>query len=269
MRKLFLIPVVLLLASAAYAAPDVNIFCAQVGDTNEVIVSYLASKDVNIPRAFGLNIKLSNAETIVSVTPLDPNYWVYPGSYISPGSNDPNGPVGDPCDSDDTLPGIDSNGVTIEMASLHSPTDPCVTNPNAPDLGNVLLKFTVSGDCGVAISGNAARGKVVFYDAKNEDDGKDVAYNGCSVVIPPPGCPTCKGDMDRNTYVWVDDYQALLDLLLADDNLFIEGPDFGDDPDYDPCGDMDDSGYIWTDDLQALLDSLLANDKFYYCPGYP
>jgi hypothetical protein len=193
MRKLFLMLAVLLVASAAYAA-DVTISCEQVGDTNEAIVSYLASKDVNIPRAFALNIQLDNEETIYSVTPEDPCYWVYPGQYPS----DPNGPVGNPDDSSDTLPGIDTNGVTIEMASLHSPPGN-VSNPNAPGLGGELLSIMVTGSCNMAISGNAARGKVVFYDATNDDDiGRDVVYTGCEIYTG------CLAKDDPNWSEWDD-----------------------------------------------------------------
>jgi hypothetical protein len=77
------------------------------------------------------------------------------------------------------LPGEDSNGLTIEMASLHSP--PEVNSPNNPEISNALLSFKVSGSCDINIVGNAARGKVVFYDATNEDDGRVVLYSGCSV----------------------------------------------------------------------------------------
>jgi len=267
MRKLFLMLAVLLLASAAYAT-DVTISCAQVGDTNEVIVSYVASKDVNIPRGMGLDIQLNTADEIHDVTLLDTNYWVHPGTY-----GDTNDLVADPCDSGDTLPGEGSNGVTVELGSLHSP--PEVTSPNAPAISNDLLSFTVTtapgSSCNVSIAGNAARGKVVFYDATNEDDaGRSVTYTGCTVTIPPDGCPTCVGDTDRNTYVYIDDYQAMLILLLGEPSRFIGGPGYGDDPRYDPCYDMDSNNYIYIDDYQALLDALLAEpSRFYYCPGYP
>jgi hypothetical protein len=173
MRKLFLMLAVLLIASAAYAVEDVNVYC-NVADTNVVTVSYIADVDANVPRAFGLDIQLSNDATISDVTVLSSDYWVYPGSY--PGSD----PVGDVNDSSDTLPGVDSNGMTIEMGSLHSP--PEVDSPNAPAISGDLISFKVSKGCVVAISGNAARGKVVFYDATNEDDGREVAYGVCEVV---------------------------------------------------------------------------------------
>jgi phosphoribosylcarboxyaminoimidazole (NCAIR) mutase len=183
MRKLFLMLAVLLIASVAYAA-DATVYCTV--DGNEVTVSYTASAEANIPRAFGLDIQLDNGEAIDGVTVLSTDYWVTPGSY--PGTD----PLGDPCDSTDTLPGLDSNGITIEMGSLHSP--PEVSSPNAPALAGDLISFTVTGECNVAISGNAARGKVVLYDATNEDDGRDVVYTGCEVAM---GCQ-CLGDVTTN-----------------------------------------------------------------------
>ena len=205
MRKLFLMLAVLLLASAAYA---VEISCTS--DLDVVTVSYTAVAEANIPRAFGLNIQLNNAETITSVTVLDPNYWVYPGSY--PG--DPNGPVGQVTHSSDTLPGIDTNGITIEMGSLHYP--PEANSVNAPDLSNDLLSFTVSGGCEVNIVGNAARGKVVFYNATNEDDGRDVGYTGCSVSVCCPGDGDCDFDLDLDDYGGLKGKLAYADYLIGD-----------------------------------------------------
>jgi hypothetical protein len=62
-----------------------------------------------------------------------------------------------------TLPGLDSNGVTIEMGSLYYPTGD--NSPNAPDLSGTLLKFTVChvfNGCTVEIRENTARGGVVL-----------------------------------------------------------------------------------------------------------
>jgi hypothetical protein len=182
----------LLAVPAAYAA-DVTISCT--ADGNEVTVSYTASADANKPRAFGLDIELNNAETITSLTLLDPNYWVSPGTIDINESgvieNDGNG-IGQQDDAAYplTLYGLDSNGITIEIGSLHSP--PEYGSPNAPDLSSAILKFTVSGDCNVAISGNAARGNVVLYDAT----AADVSYGTCSVTVA--ACATCRGDWNGN-----------------------------------------------------------------------
>jgi hypothetical protein len=50
----------------------------------------------------------------------------------------------------------------------------------------------------VYISGNAARGKVVFYDATNEDDGRDVVYTGCTVDLG------CFPSDDPKYQTWLD-----------------------------------------------------------------
>ena len=187
MKKLCFMLTALLLAVPAADAADVTISCT--ADGNEVTVSYTASADANKPRAFGLDIELNNSETITSLTLLDPNYWVYPGTIDINESggieNDGNG-IGQQDDAayPDTLYGLDSNGITIEMGSLHSP--PEYDSPNAPDLSSAILKFTVSGDCNVAISGNAARGNVVLYDAT----AADVDYgSGCTVTLAGAPCP--------------------------------------------------------------------------------
>jgi hypothetical protein len=264
MRKLFLMLAVLLVASTAYAA-DVTVSCAQVADTNEVIVSYVASAEANIPRAFALDIQLDNDETILSVTPLDPNYWLYPGTY--PGGE----PIGDPCDSSDTLPGIDTNGVTIEMASLHSP--PEVSSPNAPDQLNDLLRIFVSGTCNMSISGNAARGKVVLYDATNEDDGRDVVYTGCTITIPPPGCATCPGDLNGDSIKKLVDMYMLRGKLITAYNTTGLYEVCKDDPTvgylWDICGDMNADNCLKLVDMYMLRGQLITcynSSGLYECP---
>jgi len=61
---------VLLLTIACKTVPaqaDVYITAAQVGDTNEVIISFDATSETNLVRAFALDIKLDNDANIVSV----------------------------------------------------------------------------------------------------------------------------------------------------------------------------------------------------------
>ena len=211
MKKLcFMLTALLLAVPVAYAA-DVTILCTP--DGNEVTVSYTASADANKPRAFGLDIKLNNGETITSLTLLDPNYWVSPGTIDINESGvivyDGNG-IGQQDDAAYplTLYGLDSNGITIEIGSLHSP--PEYGSPNAPDLSSAILKFTVSGDCNVAISGNAARGNVVLYDTT----AADVNYGTCQVTVA--ACATCRGDWDGDNQVeLVDDLFLFLGKLNA------------------------------------------------------
>ncbi|MHC4110686.1 MAG: hypothetical protein ACYSUY_06410, partial [Planctomycetota bacterium] len=55
----------------------------------------------------------------------------------------------------DTLPGIDSNGITIEMASLYAPVGP--GSANAPPDSGDLVSLKVSKETCLTISANVAR----------------------------------------------------------------------------------------------------------------
>jgi len=139
----------------------IQITCAQVGDTNEVAVSYNAAADGNLPRAFGLNITVS-AGTIGSISSDSDDFWVHPGTIvITNGSvtneGSPVAPAADPC----ALGGLGTSGMTIEMGSLYADEDPC--HPNPPANSGELLRFKLSTntDCTVTIDGEPARGNVV------------------------------------------------------------------------------------------------------------
>jgi hypothetical protein len=178
MKKLYFVLTALLLAAPAFCAIDVN--CTV--DGNEVTVNYDASGESFLPRAFGLDITLSDGN-IVKITYDDANFWVHPGTIVivSGDVNDegtPVAPVSDPC----ALGGIGTGGMTIEMGSLYDANDPC--HPTAPPASGVLLKFTVDTlGIDVNIAGNAARGNVVL---ENTDEAT-VNYTGCSI---PDECYT-------------------------------------------------------------------------------
>jgi len=160
MRKLCFMLTTLLLAVPAFAG--VTITCADLGG-GECQVSYVASDDANIPRAFGLDITLDNAETITGITDANEKYWVYPGTIqiVDGDVTDEGEPVA-PGTDPGAKGGIDTNGVTIEMGSLYDPNDP--EHQEGPPQAGTLLSFTVSGNCIVTIEGNAARGNVVLED---------------------------------------------------------------------------------------------------------
>lgn len=164
MKKLCLVVAVLMVA-AAPALADVDITCTYDIDSNTVTVNYSVSEP-NKVRAFALDITVDSPAAINTIDYNDPNYWVYPGSiviasgavtdYGSPDANSIDFPMG-------TLPGLDSNGVTIEMGSLYSPTGDNETN--APGWSGTLLKFTVChvfDGCKVKITENAIRGGIVL-----------------------------------------------------------------------------------------------------------
>jgi hypothetical protein len=175
MKKILLAMVVFMIATPVFAAVDVNCTC----DGNEVTVRYV-NTDPNHVRAFALDIILDNSDAnIVSVYGYDPctdDYYIYPGSVdVNADTNnidDYGKPYADQSKyPDGTLPGPpDSNGMTIEMASLYYPTGH--TSPNAPADANVLFKFKVHpipGVVNVTVRQNAKRGGIVMEDANTPE----------------------------------------------------------------------------------------------------
>jgi len=195
MKKIMFVLAVLVLAVPVFARVDIT--CAQVGVEPNVIVSFNNTEGQHV-RAFALNIIVDGGATISAVECLNPDYYIYPGSIEI---DEDTGEVTDDgscvCDDGDypvdTLPGLDSNGVTIEMASLYDDVppldDPCHQTPPA-DIGD-LLKLTLSGcdTVNITIEGNVLRGKVVLEDATSVDPNAP----GCPVVLPPcdPYADTC------------------------------------------------------------------------------
>jgi hypothetical protein len=70
------------LIAAAPAWADVNITAAQVGEPCDFrfIISYDATGETNLVRAFAFDIRLGNDANIVEVTALNADYYIYPGT---------------------------------------------------------------------------------------------------------------------------------------------------------------------------------------------
>jgi len=204
MKKLGLIGAVLLVA-AAPALARVDIKCA--ADGNIVTVSYRVVGEPNKVRAFALDLMVTSPAVIGDVNnyPVYPTtslkkYWVYPGSIVIGGTppdvTDAGTPVAnpyDPCVPGGTQPGLDSNGVTIEMGSLYYPT--ADSSPNSPagvktgsswdqpgaGAWEQLLKFRVdkrpATPVYVAITENTIRGGVVLTNPASPEVNAP-GYNG-------------------------------------------------------------------------------------------
>lgn len=267
MKKIVFALVVMLLAAPAWAV-TVDVYCEQV-DTNAVEIRY--ATDGNRPRAFGLDITVDKG-TIVSCDPCmvgectvtAQGFGIFPGTIDIAGDgtvNDYGTPVS-PNDLPDTLPGLDSNGITIEMGSLYVDT-------NYPADSGVLCTIVVSDtDCCVEIAGNVVRtgngGTGVVME--NPDEIPDVNFTGCCLE----GCP-CLGDIADTSSIGppdgkVDtgDMAALLtNLILYGDpgnNYEVPSPSelllsCGDIADTTSIGPPD--GKINTGDMAALLTHLI------------
>jgi hypothetical protein len=201
MKNIMLVLAVCLLAAPALAA--VTIECNQV-DVNTVEVSYDAAGEPNLVRAVALDITVDNGQTITGVNDIDPNYYIHPGSFsYDAGTGEVSGSL--VCDPGypETLPGLDSNGITIEMGSLY------VGAPNAPADQGVLFTFTVSGDCNVSVAENAIRGGAVM---ENPDATPTVNLIGCQVGPWAVGCQ-CWGDVSGDNQVSGTDLSMIVGYL--------------------------------------------------------
>jgi hypothetical protein len=246
MKKIVFALAVLMLASPAWAT--VYIYCEQIPDTCDVLVSYDArTEDPNLVRAFALDVSISIG-TIEDVNCISTDYYIYPGSI----SIDSQGNVLDdghcwcnPGDHPDTLGGLGTGGVTIEMGSLYDDDDPVHTTP--PDPCGVLFSFTAA-DCELAtvtIVGNDVRGKVVMEDGSS----RDPCSPGCEVECAIPTCwwPTECGGLS------VGDATCNGSVDLAD--LFALKAAWGKTAPYTSpfcCADFNQSGGVDLADLFAL-----------------
>jgi hypothetical protein len=213
MKKAFLCLLLIIYPAAAVAG--VVISCAQVGDTNQIEVSYTFSDDANRPRAFGLDIQLDNGMLIGSIVSgsESEDYWVYPGTIvIDNGVITDDGTPMAPSTAPGALGGSGTSGMTIEMGSLYNdPCDPVHQDP--PTSPGVLFRFMFHGstDCNVIISANSARGGVVLENGEQASTNLPITCPGPRPCYTGPdyiewisvGMPTfwcnprqCHGDAD-------------------------------------------------------------------------
>lgn len=271
MKKIVFMLAILLIAAPAWAT--VYVTCSDSGG-GVVTISYDATGESSLVRAFALDITANDAN-IVAVNDVNPKYWVYPGSIVIVGNevNDVGSAVCDAAKYPETLPGPDSNGVTVEMGSLY------VGGPNAPGPNGVLCTITVNANCHVDGTTNDIRGGVVLEDgtvATVDVTGCDVEVGGpcfpeahpdyaewLSVGSPDSWCypRQCHGDSDgqQEQVGWFWYYVAFDDL-----NIFIDGWQNGNDTDpnvlaADCSHSKEQVGWFWYRVAFDDLDILIAN----------
>jgi hypothetical protein len=188
MRKISLILAVLLFAVPAWS--EVLITCSIDGD-NVVTVSYDASGEPNLVRAFALDIVVSGADITDVNDEVSDYYYIYPGSIEIDGNEVTSwGTIV----ADSNYPGTLSgpNAMTIEAGALYTPTDD--SSPNAPPSSGDLFKFTMDAAGTVTITENEARNGVVLTDPDLDPD------------VNAPGCgkDECFSSSDPNYQAWLD-----------------------------------------------------------------
>jgi len=242
MRKIVLILAVLTVTSSAWASVDIS--CDVFAGARKVTV-YYDSSELNNVRAYAFDITLTPADVnIVDVTYVDPNYYIHPGSFeLDEFGNVMGSVVCDPM-YPDTLPGLGSNAMTIEMASLY------VGEANAPGKSGVLIEFTVDGDCAIEIAPNLTRTGANANGVVMENPDEQPVVNISS-------CRLCKGDINGDHWIKATtDMSALVIKLNAIGAPYRcqEGQ-----PCYDRNFDVNADGWIKaTTDMSALVQILNA-----------
>ncbi|MFL7792625.1 MAG: hypothetical protein AB8I69_10835 [Anaerolineae bacterium] len=180
----------LLLVATAPAAVNVS-----VQDSNGVAWIKYECTAGEVIRAFALNVTVDKGR-IISIgdfhrgpsTAAEPGYGIFPASFrdhvtVGPGTNvdwnviayTPLAVVAD--DPENTLPGLDSAGVTLEFGGLWSPAVPGAV----PGSTGTLCSLRISERASVSVAPNPSRGGVL---AANPDVILDLQFTG-AVVQPP------------------------------------------------------------------------------------
>lgn len=247
MKKLVLVLAVLLVSLPAMAAVTITADCPQ-SSSGVYTVTYATTG--NLPRAFALDIQVS-AGTITAVdTSMNTSYDIYPGSIVIV-----NGEVTDAgsavCDASypDTLGGIGTAGITIEMGSLYAAGD------DAPATSGTLFTFTVSNSAAtVTVSENGIRGGLVM---ENPEENVTPAFVVNQCPVGPPPCPM---DLDDDGWITSGDLAVIVAYLTPyqAEGYEVEGT---------PATlymDLDDDGWITSGDLAVIVAFLTP----YQAEGY-
>jgi len=249
MKRLFLASVFFMLVAPAWA--DVNITAAvDYFNSCRVIISFDASGEPNLVRAFSLDIQTDNDANIIDVELLSNDYIIHPGTIVIDAQGevtDYGSPVAAQSDlPGGTLGGIGTSGVTIEMASLYAPVGPA--SPNAPSPSGQLVAVTVSRNCTLTVTANVSRAGPAGVVMESPDEVVTVNLPA-PVVITACSMMTCWdyegqpcGDSDGSGSVNFADLVALKASWLKNDP----------DPLYNPCADFTQDGAVNFADLVRL-----------------
>ena len=200
MKRFIMVLLVLLLAAPAMAT--LTITAADEGNSDGwVAITYVADAgDGNRPRAFGLNVAVSDGNVIDVDTSTAQPFRIFMGNIdindITGEIDNFGSPVAPNTAPDD--PGqLGSPSIVTEMGSIY---DPCIpSNPNQPAYSGLVIRVQVSEDCTLTVSANAARADTgVILESGASADVNFVAATSIPVSF---GCfPEAHDDYDE----WID-----------------------------------------------------------------
>jgi len=182
MKKTILL-VALLLAAPAMAA--VQLSCSVNTTADTLTISYNASTEAELVRAFALDVVATGA-TIQSVASTNPAYYIYPGTIVIDANGTPTNwgsPIA-PGTDPGALGNLPGTQCTIEMGSLYEDAN------LAPAKTGTVIVLNLSGMAAsgsVLVTTNETRGMIVLEDATSVD------ANTTCLWAPPsdPNIGTC------------------------------------------------------------------------------
>lgn len=143
--------------------------------------SYDASGETDFIRAFALDITVDSYATIESIFDCSLVYGIYPSSIVIVDGEvfDNGNPV---CDADypDTLPGLGTYGITVEMGCLFNSLEE--VPPVSGSLFKIAIDWHGASAVNVNISENGVRGGITMSDPEYN---AIVNLTGCTLVPEP------------------------------------------------------------------------------------
>ena len=217
------------LAVLMFAVPALATVTITAVDEGSCVVriDYSVSGEPNLARAFALDLTVTDGNIVAcepnvagECTSTSKGFGIFPGTIdvnditgVVDSNGTPVAPQGDL--PSDTLPGLDSNGITIETGSLY-------VDSNAPGNTGTLCRITVDAACTLNITTNVSRAGVVLENgASTEDAVSPVAFSysptavacGCDpdtyclqadITDPDYGAPD--GKITYEDFVWLSSY---------------------------------------------------------------
>jgi len=238
MKKMIVFLMVLFVTAPAPAGIVVE--ATHTGGGN-VIITYDVNGASELIRGFALNIEVDNGAVITSASNFNNKYNVYPGSIEITGSvvTNEGSPVCDPAvyPGTDTLGGIGTGGITIELAAVYDPA----VGGSAPAASGTLCELTVNKSCTLTMTQNSPRKGIVMEDTSRA---LDALLKGCSISLYPEWeCPgQASGDADCSGLVDTDDLDTLKSSWMKHEG------NLG----YNPAADFNRDGQINFADLAVI-----------------
>jgi len=253
MKKMILVAMLLLVAPAMAA---VSLSCSVDANVGTLSISYDASGEAELVRAFALDIEISGGTTIESVASANADYYIYPGTIIIDANGDVNdfgSPVA-PANDPGALGALGGSAITIEMGSLYAEGDANLTPLNADGL--IVLELGNLANGTVEVSTNETRARIVLEDSTVVD-----ANTSCLIEV---GC-ACLGDLNVDGRIRVNDLSIVVSLLTSAGSPYVILPDS---PFWNDCADMNGDGRIRVNDLSIIVSLLTGAGSPYVilCP---